>query len=554
MATAAVQGRISSLFDFYVTVMKIAIQEQIQYRAANYAYMLGMVAEPVIYLVVWSTIAEARGGTLQGFSSADFAAYYIVWTLVRNMNIVFTPYGWEWRIREGRLSGMLLRPLHPIHYDLAYFAGWHLVVIVMWVPLAVFLSLVFRPELSITPLEAITFFLRPVGGLSHPFDVPVGPGDGHLLDHQGRRPLRDLFHRRAASLGPAGAAGPHALVGADACGCSPFQVDVRVSDRGARGGHVTRPTAVRPRYAGAVDGGRGRARGARLAGRHQTVHGGEQLMGAQPQGTEPVGHRDPLRPLKLAWIFLRIGIMNEVQYRVNFFIQLFQAAVALGTALAVLALVFSHTRELAGWSPPELLAVMGIHVMVGGIVHALIQPNMEMLIEDVREGKLDYILTKPEDAQLLVSIRQVRLWQGVDVLVGATVLVVAVLQLSRPVGVLHAALFALALMLGIVMVYCFWMILAVGAFWLVRLEFIVELFEGVYQAGRWPVGIYPFGLRVILTFLVPLAFAITVPAEAVTARLDAQTMLAATVFAAALFSFTRWAWKRGLKRYSGASA
>ena len=31
------------------------------------------------------------------------------------MNIVFTPYGWEERIREGQLSGQLLRPLHPIH-------------------------------------------------------------------------------------------------------------------------------------------------------------------------------------------------------------------------------------------------------------------------------------------------------------------------------------------------------------------------------------------------------------------------------------------------------
>ena len=39
------------------------------------------------------------------------------------MNIVFTPYGWEWRIREGQLSGQLLRPLHPIHYDIAQFAG-----------------------------------------------------------------------------------------------------------------------------------------------------------------------------------------------------------------------------------------------------------------------------------------------------------------------------------------------------------------------------------------------------------------------------------------------
>ena len=57
------------------------------------------------------------------------------------MNIVFTPYGWEWRIQRGQLSGELLRPIHPLHHDVAYFAGWKVVVIVLWLPLAAFLAL-----------------------------------------------------------------------------------------------------------------------------------------------------------------------------------------------------------------------------------------------------------------------------------------------------------------------------------------------------------------------------------------------------------------------------
>ena len=74
---------------------------------------------------------------MSGITSGEFAAYYIVWTLVRNMNIVFTPFGWEERIREGQLSGLLLRPIHPLHWDLGYFAGWKVVVIVLWLPIAV---------------------------------------------------------------------------------------------------------------------------------------------------------------------------------------------------------------------------------------------------------------------------------------------------------------------------------------------------------------------------------------------------------------------------------
>jgi ABC-2 type transport system permease protein len=145
--------------DFYRTVMKISIQEQFQYRAANYFYMIGMIAEPVIYLVVWSTVAESQGGAVDGFTPAAFASYYIVWTLVRNMNIVFTPYGWEGRIQRGELSMMLLRPIHPLHSDVAFFAGWKVVVIVLWLPLAAFLAWVFQPDLHPTWLEGGVFFV-----------------------------------------------------------------------------------------------------------------------------------------------------------------------------------------------------------------------------------------------------------------------------------------------------------------------------------------------------------------------------------------------------------
>jgi ABC-2 type transport system permease protein len=138
--------------------MKIAIQVEFQYRVAQYFYMIGMMAEPIIYLVVWSTIANAQGGSVGGYTANEFAAYYIVWTLVRNMNIVFTPYGWEWRIRRGQLSMELVRPIHPIHGDVAFFAGMKIVVIVLWLPLALILGLIFKPVLRPSGLEVVVFF------------------------------------------------------------------------------------------------------------------------------------------------------------------------------------------------------------------------------------------------------------------------------------------------------------------------------------------------------------------------------------------------------------
>jgi ABC-2 type transport system permease protein len=258
--------------------------------------------------------------------------------------------------------------------------------------------------------------------------------------------------------------------------------------------------------------------------------------------------------MRIAWTFIKVGVLNELQYRVNFVVQLFQTALALLTGLVVLALVYSHVDELNGWSEAELLVVLGIQMLMGGAIRAWIQPNMQRFIDDVREGTFDYALTKPEDSQVLVSVREFRIWQVVEVVTGAVVMAVGIGRLQSDVGLADALAFGVALLLGTLMIYCFWLVLSTCAFWIVRMDNIVELFDGVYLTGRWPVGIYPDWLRFGITFLVPIAFAVTVPAEAVTSRLDWQTLALAAGFAVVLFAITRWFWRFGLRSYSGASA
>lgn len=258
--------------------------------------------------------------------------------------------------------------------------------------------------------------------------------------------------------------------------------------------------------------------------------------------------------LRLVGTFLRVGVQAELQYRSNVAFSVLQSLVAVGTSLAVLALVFSHTDSLGGWSGAELLVVMGVYVLMGGVLRSVVQPSMNQLMDDVQHGTLDFVLTKPADSMLLVSIRRIELWQAVDVLVGAGIIGVAVARLDRPVGVLAVLGFALSLVLGAVVIWAFWLLLTTAAFWIVRTDSLVELLAGMYQAGRWPVTVYPGWLRIGFTFLVPLAFAITVPAQALTGRMSGWLLLGAAVFTVALVALTRVVWRVGLRSYTGASA
>jgi ABC-2 type transport system permease protein len=253
-------------------------------------------------------------------------------------------------------------------------------------------------------------------------------------------------------------------------------------------------------------------------------------------------------------LFFRVGVMGELAYRVNFLIQLLQSLLQMGTALAGLAVVFSYTDTLGGWRPDEILALVGVYILVGGVIGLVIQPSMEAFIESVREGTLDFTLTKPEDAQLLVSVHGVEIWQLIDIALGIGVLAVALARLGERVGPLQAAGFAGMLLAGGAIVYSFWLMLATLSFWFVRVENILVIFQSMYEAGRWPVSLYPGWLRFGLTFLVPVAFATTVPAEALTGRLDPQTLLGALGLAGALLIASRVFWRIGIRHYSGASA
>jgi ABC-2 type transport system permease protein len=258
--------------------------------------------------------------------------------------------------------------------------------------------------------------------------------------------------------------------------------------------------------------------------------------------------------LRLLWLHLRLGILNELQYRTNLGIQIIQSAVGLVTALLGLGIVFSKTDTLGGWRPAELLAIVGVYTLVSGITQLVVRPSLQRFMEDIRLGTLDFTLTKPVDAQALVSMRQIEVWKLLDVLIGIVVLVVAITQLGASIGPAQALAFAVALLAGVTIIYSFLLILATCAFWWVRLDNILNIFQSMYEAGRWPIGIYPPWLRYILTFLVPVGFAITVPTEGLVGRLTSPTLLGAIALAIALPLVARAFWKFGVRHYSGASA
>ncbi|MEM7336005.1 MAG: ABC-2 family transporter protein [Chloroflexota bacterium] len=252
--------------------------------------------------------------------------------------------------------------------------------------------------------------------------------------------------------------------------------------------------------------------------------------------------------------YFRIGLLGEMEYRVNFFIQIFESLIVLTVSLGSLAIVFRHTETLGDWLPEQMIVLVGIYTLIGGLINFMISPSMERLMQDVRHGTLDFALTKPADAQLLVSVSRFEIWKLIDLFLGISIVLIGLVRLRSEVSLADTAVFLFALSCGAIIIYSFWMILATLSFWFIKVENMLTIFQSTYSAARWPITIYPFWLRFGLTFIIPIAFAVTVPVEGLIGRLDETLMLTMILLTVGLGVLSRWFWKYGLAHYSGASA
>ncbi len=141
----------------YRAYIKLALLKQIHYQAELLIWLIGRVLEPVLYLVVWSTVASANGGSVDTFTAGDFAAYFIAEMLVNYATYTAVMWEYEYRVRNGALSAMLLLPLHPIHADLAETLANKLLNLLVILPTAVLLVLTFKPALHLNLWTMFTF-------------------------------------------------------------------------------------------------------------------------------------------------------------------------------------------------------------------------------------------------------------------------------------------------------------------------------------------------------------------------------------------------------------
>lgn len=261
-----------------------------------------------------------------------------------------------------------------------------------------------------------------------------------------------------------------------------------------------------------------------------------------------------MQTLKLLSAFLKVNIQMSLAYRADTIVNILLNLMWLGWELLSLNIIFSNTTTLGGWGLGELIALLGVFRLANTLMIALIWPNTEKFNQSIRDGSMDYTILQPVNNMFLVTFSRITIWRFWDLVLAIILIVVGINKAGDIITPFTILAFILLTISGSMIIYSLWIVLIALTFWFTKFDNNVTILQALFDAGRYPVTVYPVWLRVIVTFIIPIAVATTVPLQALRGDLGPSQIFLFIIISIVSFWVASKVWKVGLKRYSGASS
>lgn len=257
--------------------------------------------------------------------------------------------------------------------------------------------------------------------------------------------------------------------------------------------------------------------------------------------------------LRLFGALFSMSLRRQLTFRADMVFELLVTALALASSLLALAMVYTRTDALGGWSHHEAVVLIGTFQLVSGLRSAFVEPNMQWFGNRVKNGEFDAILVQPAPAIFLATLGSCAPFALAQVGLGAGVVVYG-LQLAGVVPTVAAVAGWLALVgAAIVVMWATRTMLAAIVFW--AMEFSLDIvYDAMWQFARYPTSLYRRPLRLVFTYVLPVAFIATVPADVLLHGEGYVVVPIALLVALLAFGATVALWRTGLRRYTSATS
>jgi ABC-2 type transport system permease protein len=249
---------------------------------------------------------------------------------------------------------------------------------------------------------------------------------------------------------------------------------------------------------------------------------------------------------------VKLVLSDELAYRFNFILTSIAHIIFSAVGPLVALLIYTTSSGIPGWSFEEFLLLTGTFTLVVSINYVFLAGITWETIEKIWQGRYDADLIRPVRPLSLATATAFDMDNLSSVVLGAIIVIFALLKLNWAFSIINLASYLLLLGLAILFFYSLDIIVTSLAFVVTRSGVLMNILDEIIGIGKNPITIFGATGMILFTFIFPIGLAAFYPASALLGRLSTVAIIELAIIAFAFFGFSLLLWSIAIKKYTSA--
>ena len=261
-----------------------------------------------------------------------------------------------------------------------------------------------------------------------------------------------------------------------------------------------------------------------------------------------------LRFINLWLAFFRNSLSRDMEYKMNFIMNLFIDSIFYGSYFFLFSVIFSYVDTLGDFSKDAVIIFLIITYLTDSVFVFLFGSNTFQVNRMVVKGDLDLLLLRPINSLFFISFRYVAVYSIISIILLSGLLLRMTSVYPEPIGLINYLAFFISFSLGVLILYSLEFLVSCLVFWYKNFSVGGWLCSELTKYSRRPDSIYSGVLRKLLFSFFPMAMISSLPARMLIFGPNYYMLLTQLFITTFALLLTVFVWNRGLIRYDSASS
>lgn len=217
--------------------------------------------------------------------------------------------------------------------------------------------------------------------------------------------------------------------------------------------------------------------------------------------------------------------------------------------------MFTKIDSFDGWSFGDLILLLGFGQILVYVSFIFFEVNFRYMSDKIISGEFDRYLLKPLNIKFQVSLERISISEIIPSITAVIPLIVYSFYINDNFDTVKVLLALVIIFTSLTLFYFLFLILgALNFFFDNAQQFKTIFFFGAMDLNRVPISVLPKFIQAYLTFIAPVAFTTFYPVLLIKDEISfMRVFIPEVILLVVLIILSNYAWKLGLKKYSGAA-